>query len=148
MRIKLTPAFVAKPPRVANDRAFYWDTTQSGFGLMVTAAGHRSFVVQYRGNEEHLTFLPFHPDCPPYYDDRRRTAVYDVDPHFLSRIRFDRVMVYVTLRCDFLLDTEGRAVDGNFRVFVVRCLPPRRSRLASVPALPGPASRPGRGAES
>jgi integrase len=49
MRIKLTPAFVAKPPRSAkSDRAFYWDTTQSGFGLMVTAAGHRSFVVQYR----------------------------------------------------------------------------------------------------
>jgi integrase len=51
MRIKLTPAFVAKPPRSAkSDRAFYWDTTQSGFGLMVTAAGHRSFVVQYRAD--------------------------------------------------------------------------------------------------
>jgi integrase len=49
MRIKLTPAFVAKPPRPEKgDRAFYWDTTQAGFGLMVTAAGHRSYVCQYR----------------------------------------------------------------------------------------------------
>jgi hypothetical protein len=38
MRTKLTPAFVAKPPHPKKgDRVFYWDTTQSGFGLMVTA---------------------------------------------------------------------------------------------------------------
>jgi integrase len=49
MRIKLTPAFVAKPPPPKKgDRVFYWDTTQSGFGLMVTTAGHRSYVCQYR----------------------------------------------------------------------------------------------------
>jgi integrase len=49
MRIKLTPAFVAKPPLPKKgDRVLYWDTTQSGFGLMVTAAGHRSYVCQYR----------------------------------------------------------------------------------------------------
>jgi integrase len=28
----------------------YWDSTMPGFGLMVTAAGHRSFIVQYRAN--------------------------------------------------------------------------------------------------
>jgi integrase len=49
MRIKLTPAFVIKPPSPKKgDRVFYWDTTQSGFGLMVTAGGHRSYIVQYR----------------------------------------------------------------------------------------------------
>jgi hypothetical protein len=42
MRSKLTPAFVAKPPLPEKgDRVIYWDSTQSGFGLMVTKAGHK-----------------------------------------------------------------------------------------------------------
>ncbi len=49
MRRKLTPAFVAKPPfPEKGDRVIYWDATQAGFGLMVTQAGHRSYVCQYR----------------------------------------------------------------------------------------------------
>src|ERR1700722_2084596 len=49
MRSKLTPAFVAKPPLPEKgDRVIYWDSTQSGFGLMVTKAGHASYVCQYR----------------------------------------------------------------------------------------------------
>jgi integrase len=49
MRMKLTPGFVAKAAKPASgDRTIYWDTELRGFGLMVTAGGHRSFVVQYR----------------------------------------------------------------------------------------------------
>ena len=50
MRVKLTPAFVAKPPlpKSPKDRAIYWDATMAGFGLMVTTSGHQSFVIQYR----------------------------------------------------------------------------------------------------
>jgi integrase len=48
MRRKLTPAFVKAAPLPAQDRAFYWDETLPGFGLQVTASGHRSFVCQYR----------------------------------------------------------------------------------------------------
>jgi integrase len=49
MRIKLTPAFVTKAPKPEKgDRIIYWDTELRGFGLMVTAGGHRSYVVQYR----------------------------------------------------------------------------------------------------
>ena len=49
MRSKLTPAFVkAAPPPEKGDRIIYWDGARSGFGLMVTKAGHRSYVVQYR----------------------------------------------------------------------------------------------------
>lgn len=47
-REALTPAFVAKAPAPATDRTVFWDTKLSGFGLVVTAAGHKSFVLQYR----------------------------------------------------------------------------------------------------
>jgi integrase len=49
MRVKLTPGFVLKAPGPeAGDRAIYWDSGLPGFGLMVTTAGHRRYVVQYR----------------------------------------------------------------------------------------------------
>jgi integrase len=50
MRVKLTPAFVAKAPLPDSpkDRAIHWDATMAGFGLMVTTSGHQSFVIQYR----------------------------------------------------------------------------------------------------
>jgi integrase len=51
MRKKLAPAFVAKPPLPEKgDRVVYWDADPRGFGLMVTASGHKSYVLQYRVN--------------------------------------------------------------------------------------------------
>ena len=47
MRVKLTPAFVATPPRVSQ-RVTYWDAALPSFGFMVTPNRHQSFVVQYR----------------------------------------------------------------------------------------------------
>lgn len=49
MRIKLSPAFVAQAKAEPGaERSIYWDETLPGFGLQVTAAGHKSFVCQYR----------------------------------------------------------------------------------------------------
>jgi integrase len=49
MRTKLTLAFVARAEAVPGaDRTIFWDEELRGFGLMVTPAGHRSFVCQYR----------------------------------------------------------------------------------------------------
>ena len=59
VRVKLTPAFVAKaPPPAHSDRVVYWDEGLPCFGLMVTSSGHKSFVVQYRANRRsrRLTF--------------------------------------------------------------------------------------------
>src|ERR1700733_8371996 len=49
MKRKLTVTEVDKAPLpTKGDRAIYWDTSLPGFGLVVTKAGHRSFVYQYR----------------------------------------------------------------------------------------------------
>src|SRR5262249_490599 len=49
MRTRLTPASVRDAQADADaDRTIFWDTKTSGFGLQVTAAGHKSFVIQYR----------------------------------------------------------------------------------------------------
>jgi integrase len=49
MRIKLTPAFCKNALAQAGaERTIFWDTTMPGFGLVVTSAGHRGYVVQYR----------------------------------------------------------------------------------------------------
>jgi integrase len=50
MRTKLTPAFIAKATATGKHQAVYWDVAMPGFGLMVTPAGHKSFVVQYRAD--------------------------------------------------------------------------------------------------
>ena len=51
MRIKLTPAFVASAKtEPSKERSIYWDADLAGFGLMVTANGAKSFVVQYRND--------------------------------------------------------------------------------------------------
>jgi integrase len=60
MKVKLTPSFVAKPtlPESPKDRTIHWDGTMPGFGLMVTANGHASFVCQYRtGRRSHRMSL-------------------------------------------------------------------------------------------
>jgi integrase len=55
MRVRLTPAFVMKAPLPERgDRVVYWDSAQSGFGVMVTRSGARSYVFQYR-NAQHVS---------------------------------------------------------------------------------------------
>jgi integrase len=53
MQVKLTAGFIATAAAPSNgkDRAIYWDDKRPGFGLMVTAAGKRSFVFQYRNGQ-------------------------------------------------------------------------------------------------
>jgi integrase len=47
MREKLTPAVVKKHTD-AKAPVVVWDASMPGFGLMVTAAGHRSWLIQYK----------------------------------------------------------------------------------------------------
>jgi integrase len=53
MKKKLTAAFVkAAQAEPGADRSLYWDTAMPSFGLQVTAAGHKSFVCQYRAGKQ------------------------------------------------------------------------------------------------
>jgi hypothetical protein len=45
---KLDPKFVNKVKAPPAGRKIYWDDTLKGFGLLVMASGHTSFVFQYR----------------------------------------------------------------------------------------------------
>jgi integrase len=45
---QLDANFVRTATSVGKAREFYWDASLSGFGLMVTAHGARSYVIQYR----------------------------------------------------------------------------------------------------
>src|SRR5262249_41455678 len=45
---KLDAKFISTATCDAKDRVFYWDAALPGFGLMVTTAGARSFVIQFR----------------------------------------------------------------------------------------------------
>jgi integrase len=47
---KLTPDFVKKAPPPETGKVFHWDEDLPGFGLMVTANGHKSFVFTYRAS--------------------------------------------------------------------------------------------------
>src|SRR5712664_648348 len=47
--VKLTADFVTRAAvEPSKARTIYWDEGLPGFGLMVTAGGHRSYTVQYR----------------------------------------------------------------------------------------------------
>jgi integrase len=59
----LTAKFIetAAGPKDGKDRVFYWDSSEPGFGLMVTTRGVRSWVFQYRraGKSRRITLNGF-----------------------------------------------------------------------------------------
>jgi Arm DNA-binding domain len=55
MRVRLTQKFVDEAKIQDKDipksgRTIYWDEALAGFGLVVTAAGHRSYICKYRAD--------------------------------------------------------------------------------------------------
>lgn len=82
-----------------------------------------TFVVQYGGVQQDLEFLPHAEDARPQVEEDCR-AVYRIDPDYISterpaaRQQYDRhsivgSVVYVTVKCDFILDCHGNPVDGE-----------------------------------
>src|SRR5262245_41091078 len=50
MRRKLMQASIPRLEPPESGRIYFWDESLPGFGVMITAAGHRSYVVQYRAD--------------------------------------------------------------------------------------------------
>jgi hypothetical protein len=74
-----------------------------------------TFVAEYGEIYEDMDFVPY--ARPPHLADDRRTAVFELeDPrpgpggHYRYLIGHT---VHITIKCDFLIDCHGRAVDGN-----------------------------------
>lgn len=78
-----------------------------------------TFIVQfYTGATETLEFLRFDPDAPPTLSDDGRTATFTIAPDLTypknRRGLHDGAIIYVTLRCDFILDCHDNPVDGDY----------------------------------
>jgi hypothetical protein len=74
-----------------------------------------TFVVEYGGGTgfEDLDFVPF--ASPPSLSADGLTAEYEIRPEG-SRYRYsylEKHVIWITIKCDFLLDCHGVRVDGN-----------------------------------
>jgi hypothetical protein len=80
-----------------------------------TGVSEHTFVVQYVNIQRDLEFLPLDPERPPSLSDDGCTAVFTIDRNVLGS--YGRTIagsaVYVTLRCEFLLDCHGNPVSGK-----------------------------------
>ncbi len=92
-----------------------------------TGINEHTFVVQYGGVQKDLELLYAADGGGPKVQDGR-TAVFQIDTDFLNRrSNLAGNVVYVTLKCDFILDCHGNPVDGNHL----------RGRLPSGDGTPG-----------
>jgi hypothetical protein len=75
-----------------------------------------TFWVQYGhgARYEDLDFVPYVDR--PHLEPDRRTAVFTIKDDGSSHTRYDYLLghvVFIKLKCDFILDCHGNAVDGN-----------------------------------
>jgi hypothetical protein len=71
-----------------------------------------TFLVSYGGAQRDVEFLPSDPDPTLEADGRR--AVYRIAPSMLRhRDNIAGNVVFITLKCDFVLDCHGHPVDGD-----------------------------------
>ena len=80
-----------------------------------TGIDSQTFLVRYR-DDRLMKFVPPPDEGGIYYDEGRREAVYEISHRFLHDLREEGrefIIIHVTLRCDFILDFEGKAVDGD-----------------------------------
>ncbi len=85
---------------------------------IATGINRRTFSVQFGGITRHLEFLPYRNDQEPYLEEDGCTAVYPLDPSYLRDSEWGRdniadSFIYITLRCDFVVDCHDVPVDGN-----------------------------------
>jgi hypothetical protein len=87
---------------------------------LLPADGHKTgisaltFIVQYGGLQRDVKFLPFRRDHPPNVEDDC-LAVFHINHEYINPEEENNVAdnwVYITLKCDFILDCHNNPVDG------------------------------------
>src|SRR6266568_7224006 len=84
-----------------------------------TGIGPFTFVVQYGGVQQAMEFLPYDSEYPPTLEDDC-LAVFTIDPDYINTRRDRRSktivdnFVYVTIKCNYILDCHDNPVDGDF----------------------------------
>jgi hypothetical protein len=80
-----------------------------------TGINEHTFIVQYGGVQRDVEFLPSTDDSPTMEEDC--LAVFRIEPSKLDpnerRANIAGNVVYVTLKCDFILDCHENPVDGD-----------------------------------
>jgi hypothetical protein len=75
-----------------------------------------TFIVQYGGVQQAIRYLPWDRQHPPRLAENDDClAVFKIDPEYLEWDDENNVegrIVYITLKCDFILDCRGNPVDG------------------------------------
>jgi hypothetical protein len=83
-----------------------------------TGVSEYTFIVQYGGVQEEIRYLPYNPEVPPFLEgDESRVAVFPIDHAYLDSGRRDDLkdkVIYVSLKCDFIVDCRNLPVDGSF----------------------------------
>ncbi len=76
-----------------------------------------TFIVQYGGEQRELEFMP--SEEPPHLDDEGCVAVFTIDEDYFTgeprkgKYTIANNWVYITLKCDFIMDCHYTPVDGN-----------------------------------
>jgi hypothetical protein len=84
-----------------------------------TGVSPYTYMVQYGGVQRDLEFLPFDRRYPPGLDEENEcVATFTIEPSLLDDSDDDEDniagnVVYITLKCDFILDCHHTPVDGN-----------------------------------
>ncbi len=80
-----------------------------------TGVNSYTFLVQYSGVNEAAEFMPYEDGKPPHIEgENDHIAVFTINKALLhGRNKLGGQRVYITLKCDFILDCHGKAVDGN-----------------------------------
>jgi len=81
-----------------------------------TGINPHTFVVQYGGIQGDLEMLPYDPDHPPHLSEDGCSAVFTINPDYIARNSDNNIagnMVYITLKCNFILDCHDNPVDGD-----------------------------------
>lgn len=85
---------------------------------IATGINRRTFTVEFGGITRHMELLPYREQRQPYVDEDGCTAVFPIDPAYLRETEWGREniadsFIFITLRCDFVLDCHDVPVDGN-----------------------------------